>query len=144
MTNKPTQQRELKFRYWLNGAMHDPFVLQDLVYQGDGVNEEVCINAVFMQYTGLKDMNGKEIYEGDIVKSAWGKMYYGQQEPDELGIIKFGEHGVIASDPYCWGVAHGFYVDGFHSGDTANDHFIVEVVGNIYESPNLLENNNEE
>jgi len=71
-----------------------------------------------MQYTGLKDKNGKEIYEGDIVKIKYR---------DYLGIIKWRD---------C-----GFYIN---ERDYAKKDFVLnitsteEIIGNIYESPELL------
>jgi len=82
---------------------------------GDYLNND---NFILMQYTGLKDKKGKEIYEGDIVKI---------KHRDYLGIIKWRD---------C-----GFYID---EGKKQKKNYILnitsvdEVIGNIYENKELL------
>lgn len=84
-------------------------------------------DCILMQYTGLKDKNGKEIYEGDIVKDGWLK-----------GMRPFVvEWKTIQanSDSSTWYPGTGFNVA--LDKDSPNTY---EVIGNIYENPELLEN----
>lgn len=70
--------REIKFRAWDGKRMYyDPndfYLRMDGscfdVFEGE-MDEPICGQPILMQYTGLKDKNGKEIYEGDIVKTSY-------------------------------------------------------------------------
>ena len=80
-----------------------------------------------LQYTGLKDENGKGIYEGDVIlikldETSWHDAVVGFKK------------GAFAADLiYKEGYVYSFY-HGF-----ADDNF--EIIGNIYENKNLLEKN---
>lgn len=123
--------REIKFRAWHKkfGWIH--------VFSLEFFNDKVelsgyityPLDVILMQYTGLKDKNGKKIYEGDIVYAPANKSY---------SAIKQGEYRCHYSE---YGDGHvGFYSegeDGFAEG-LYPDGKIYEVIGNIYENPELL------
>ena len=77
---------------------------------------------ILMQYTGLKDKNGKEIYEGDVVIA----LFYEEKEP-----FKYTIEWVNAGFRLCKEPHSGYPLDihGLHD---------IEIIGNIYENPELL------
>lgn len=90
------------------------------------------------QYTGLTDKNGKKIWENDIVSNEWcfsrGK-----------SIVKFGEHkDYHMPERYQCG-NYGFFLEHMHQNDFGVRKDILyfsckcEVVGNIFDNPDLLE-----
>lgn len=97
-------------------------------YESDYSDDE---NLILCLSTGLKDKNGKEIYEGDIIT------YY---ETAGYFLVKFGEYSLIFEED---AVGNGFYVADYNSiprgSFISEDCKHIEVVGNIYENPNFFE-----
>lgn len=85
--------------------------------------------AILMQYTGLKDKNGKEIYEGDIVRTVMLDCQ-----------VLFGIPIIDDNEGYSDNQIAGFYLRGIVHEDRRERHMdgIEEVIGNIYENPELL------
>lgn len=82
------------------------------------------------QYTGLKDRNGKKIFEGDIIK------YIARLDEEVRAEIKFGLYDANDGKYNC-----GFYAD-WYNDEMLRQHLAfwtserdVEVVGNIYDKP---------
>lgn len=84
-----------------------------------GVSDGDIKDFELMQSTGLKDKNGTEIYEGDIVKNIY----------DEFYVIKWFDAAFHLEEKY----NGGFDCLELYSGDNH------KVMGNIYENPELLE-----
>jgi len=71
------KSREIKFRAWheINKNMHPPSSMFEITTNGQIYREgfNCTDDYILMQYTGLKDKNGKEIYEGDIYRLRYPK-----------------------------------------------------------------------
>nr|DAO49567.1 MAG TPA: YopX protein [Caudoviricetes sp.] len=138
-----------RYRAWISEAdtmtndlkgidFENETVVLKKIYWEDGfpVEEEVFEveigNAILMQSTGLVDKNGKEIFEGDIVRTTRflgradeiGGFY--EYEKDYLGVVKVLEGS--------WVIDTGSDAVNLWSEIDEN-----EVLGNIYENPELLE-----
>ena len=121
--------REIKFRAWdktLNkihcwSAIEDHFTFEELL--DDNFFEA-------MQYTGLKDKNGTEIYDGDYIRYSMRTIN---------GSIYTHVCRVFQHESGTWRI-EGYHEDN-HSYETKGTvyaaHLICEVIGNIYENPEL-------
>jgi hypothetical protein len=102
--------REIKFRVW-----DEKFNCWDkggfYIYANELIQKQ---GYIIQQYTGLKDKNGKEIYEGDIIKTPLSHMFR-----SNIYEVKYHQNR--------------FTPDDICDGD-------VEIIGNIFENKNLIDN----
>ena len=119
-------RRVIKFRAWDGAIMYSADALYD---GGDGLfsahfhaHDDVAIfrDEILMQFTGLHDKNGKEIYEGDIVDVRTNAPVAVEWDDDMAGWKPWSQYNETVPSP----------------GERPQD---IEVIGNIYQHPELME-----
>ena len=107
--------RDIKFRYW-DPVYHDPVNGQMIYSEVKGLKwffkryqeaVDLCNNPTLMQFTGLQDANGKDIYEGDLVRGNWSDkinpMIVDFESPSFIMRInnqKWSEFNIVGKQPY--------------------------------------------
>ena len=119
--------REIKFRAWDKHYNSMEYINDLYWFEENGIHDFNDDNYIFMQNTGLKEKNGNDIYDSDIVKVTWGS-----------GKIVFYEVKYYGSLGY------------HYLRDTKNkedddiiciyDYSQMDVIGNVFDNPELLKN----
>lgn len=116
-----SMNREIKFRAWdkeQGSFVVGPFNM--LLRIGESLKNE---RFEFLQYTGLKDQNGKEVYEGDILQDDKGMAVIHFMTPQFVCVDENGKS---------WNLGGGTVYRDEHQLEAT------KVTGNIYEHPHLL------
>ena len=126
--------REIKFRAWdmIGRVMYKPAAeAEALALRSiELMNDDKGYHLIWLQYTGLKDKNDVEIYDGDVIRIS------GVYASDKFApfVVEYQDH--MAS----------FYprsINGYEPDESWWQDWTIEVIGNIYENPELLRHNND-
>lgn len=114
--------REIKFRVWSGLSMSYNWTVNFPATSINKILSDMQENAgELMQYTGLKDKNGKEIYEGDIVSINDGELTcVVKYKEDDAQFTFYTQEGLTTYAP-------------FHVRKKQ-----CEIIGNLYEHPELM------
>jgi hypothetical protein len=107
---------------WILGSDDEPSQMisgDDLAFEEYAPLTKLLSHKEIMQFTGLFDKNGLEIYEGDVIKSFLGR----------VAVVEWEKEGRFL----------GFTVGSERKIIYINREPKVEIIGNIYENPELLE-----
>lgn len=118
-----SEMREIKFRGWDGDKMYEPEDLTVAPVHREWLGH---IDIELMQYTGLKDRNGQEIYEGDLCV-----LYARYSNQESNGCAE-----VVFSHEYVGGWV--LTVDGNNKLNIGTRTNCVKVIGNIHENPELI------
>ena len=120
--------REIKFRAWDTDS--NVWIGNVKDWEARYLNDKDTDN-ILMQYTGLKDKNGVEIYEGDIVRVQYYNNYNApkniQHKQESIEEVRYDEEMVT----FRFGNIFPFHL----WNDTLKD---IEIIGNIYENKDML------
>ena len=128
--------REIKFRVWSEDERRflEPIDCTQLVIRplsGNVTDGATTPNVSLLQYTGLKDKNGVEIYEGDVLEFSdySNGLYLFREQPTTRETIKWNKHKT------------GYFLRGMAFIEDVGKKAII--IGNIHENPELLEDDGE-
>lgn len=136
--------REIKFRAYINGSGKPRMIKWDDIDAIEWCNDKLWYktgkytllgNLTLLQYTGLKDKNGEDIYEGDILRIHDADKDDGMGERYDYCTVEF-QNGAFKVE-YNFGdydmSAIGWAIDIWRMSDIT-----CEVIGNFYENPELM------
>lgn len=151
--------RDIKFRFWLKYVKEmmsmEVFIAccNDGYYDFADVISGNCEGVVPIQYTGLKDKNGVWICEGDVVQMYHKPMHEFSHKKSKSTVFKssgFNEYTAIGERldvrvvKWIKGALVLYFDNGAsgefrHFSNLANPGESIEVIGNIYENPELVD-----
>jgi uncharacterized phage protein (TIGR01671 family) len=129
--------REIKFRLWYELKMYFTKSIDKMLFEDGHYFEHSGAKYPYniMQFTGLSDMNGKEIYEGDIIAT----MFHKKEGNKTIRLVKeMGYEVIFKNGCYMWAdepLGYEYEEDKFIPLETVK---WATIIGNIFENPEML------